>query len=77
MDQLKRRMKKKDPGARRFEHRGSTGATRDWSASENGHYEGPLGQRGRSTVRVDERASGHTTPRFGEITVRSQWDVNN
>lgn len=55
MDRLKRRMKK-DPGARRLEHRGSTGATRERSASENGHYEEPLGQRGRSPVRVDERA---------------------
>lgn len=55
MDRMKRRVKK-DPGARRLEHRGSTGATRDRSASENGHYEEPLGQRGRSPVRVDQRA---------------------
>lgn len=55
MDQLKRRLKK-DPGARLLEERGSTGATRGQSESENGHYEGPLGQRRRSPVRVDERA---------------------
>lgn len=52
MDQLKRRMEK-EPEARLL---GSTGATRDQSWSENGHYERPLGQRGRSPVRVDERA---------------------
>lgn len=31
----------------------------------------------RAQPRACRRANAHTTPRFGEITVQSQWDVNN